>query len=88
MWNIYGAYGGAMHYWHMSPGTGVVGSGSADHWYFSDQSVHVREIGTVATAGADSCTSTGSHVHLAVNESTSAVPYRTGDMNAYPIYFP
>jgi hypothetical protein len=87
MWNIYGAFAGNMHYWHVWIWGGVAQTSWVNHWYVPGQSVHYREIGGLRAAGADGCYSTGIHVHHAVFESTKAVPYRLGNMNVHPFYF-
>lgn len=89
MWNIYGVFAGDMHYWHVYPiDDFVLGTSWANHYYVPGESLHYRTIAGVLHPGNDGCTSTGAHTHVAIYESSTAVPYRHGDLTGgYPFYF-
>lgn len=87
MYNPYGGYSGSMHYWHISPGANVVGTGWADHWYFANQTDHLRTVGTVLAHASDSCTNTGDHVHQAVYQGGWAQPNKEGAAASLPMSF-
>jgi hypothetical protein len=78
IWTPNGAYAGAAHYWHIVRDESIIGTNTAQHFYYPGQTVHIKQLGTVRPYGTDSCSNTGDHVHQAVYQSGWAQPNKDG----------
>ena len=70
-------YAGELHYLHINPGSGVIGSGY--DYYDSGGGFYYRDLGTVKSPEATGCSWDHAHLHQSANTDASTAFYTNWD---------